>query len=91
MKNQSKNRKKQPSSPRARAHSIVLPRLTLECIERYELLICGCRRVELYSQQKTVVCAHRGKVSISGEGLTISFIGDGKIKLSGAIDTIEFI
>jgi hypothetical protein len=91
MKNQSKSKKKHLPSPCAHAHNVVIPRLTLECIERYELLLCGCRRVELYSQQKTVVCAHKGKVSISGEGLTISFLGDGKIKLSGAIDAIEFI
>jgi sporulation protein YqfC len=90
-------KKKQPCqavrgrSACGRALAAALPRLTLECIEKYELLVCGCRKIELYSPEKTVICAHSGKVSVCGAELTISFLGDGKVKLSGVIDAIEFI
>ena len=91
MKNQNANDKQRRTTPRSRAHSILLPRFTIECIERHELLLCGCRKVELYSEQKITICTHSSKVCICGEGLTISFLGDGRIKLSGTIDAIEFI
>ena len=84
-------KKKKESAKTGRAVAAVLPRLTLECLEKYELLICGCRKIELYSPEKTVLCAHRGKVSVRGEGIQISFLGDGRVKLSGVIDAIEFI
>jgi len=90
MKKQNKN-KNMRCAPCGRALAAVLPRLTLECIEKYELLVCGCRKIELYSPEKTVLCAHRGKVSVRGEGIQISFLGDGRVKLSGVIDAIEFI
>ncbi len=91
MKKQSKNTEKRQKLPRARAICAAFPRLTLECSERYELLVCGCRKIELYSPEKTVLCAHTGKVSISGTELRISFLGEGKAKLSGVINAIEFI
>jgi sporulation protein YqfC len=84
-------KKKREHIKARQAITAVLPRLTLECIEKYELLVCGCRKIELYSPEKTVLCAHSGKVSICGKGLSISFLGDGKVKLSGVIDAIEFI
>ena len=84
-------KKKREHTKTRQAIAAVLPRLTLECIEKYELLVCGCRKIELYSPEKTVLCAHSGKVSVSGKGLAISFLGEGKVKLSGAIAAIEFI
>ena len=83
-------KKKKESAKTGRAVAAVLPRLTLECIEKYELLVCGCRKIELYSPEKTVLCAHSGKVSVLGKGLVISFLGDGRVKLSGVICAIEF-
>ena len=91
MKKQSKNIQKRHAVACRRACAAVLPRLTLECIEKYELLVCGCRKIELYSPEKTVLCAHSTKVSVSGKELAISFLGEGKVKLSGVIDAIEFI
>lgn len=84
-------KKKREYTKARQAIAAVLPRLTLECIEKYELLVCGCRKIELYSPEKTVLCAHSTKVSVSGKGLAISFLGEGKVKLSGVIDAIEFI
>ena len=84
-------KKKSEHTKVRQAVAAVLPRLTLECIEKYELLVCGCRKIELYSPEKTVLCAHSGKVSVSGKELCISFLGEGKVKLSGVIDAIEFI
>ena len=74
-----------------RAVSTAFPRLTLECIEKYELLVCGCRKIALYSPAETVLCTSGGKVRVCGKGLCISFMGEGKIKLSGVISAIEFI
>jgi sporulation protein YqfC len=91
MKKQIKSKEERQNPPYARAICAALPRLTLECSERYELLVCGCRKIELYSPEKTVLCAHSGKVSVCGKELSISFLGDGKVKLSGVIDAIEFI
>ena len=91
MKKQNKNITCGRREPCRRALAAVLPRLTLECIEKYELLVCGCRKIELYSPEKTVVCAHSGKVCVRGEGICISFLGGGKVKLSGVISAIEFI
>ena len=91
MKKQIKSKEERQKPPYARAICAALPRLTLECSERYELLVCGCRKIELYSPERTVLCAHSGKVSVSGTGLRISFLGDGKAKLAGVINTIEFI
>ena len=75
----------------SRTAAAAFPRLTLECVEKYELLVCGCRKIELYSPSETVLCAHRGKVRVKGAKLCISFMGEGKIMLSGVIDAIEFI
>ena len=90
MKKQNKN-KSVRRAPCRRALAAGLPRLTLECIERYELLVCGCRKIELYSPEKTVLCAYRGKLSVRGADICISFLGEGRVKLSGVIDAIEFI
>ena len=90
MKKQNKN-KSVRRAPCGRALAAVLPRLTRECIERYELLVCGCRKIELYSPEKTVLCAYRGKLSVRGADICISFLGEGRVKLSGVIDAIEFI
>ncbi|MBQ9747055.1 MAG: YabP/YqfC family sporulation protein [Clostridia bacterium] len=75
----------------ARHTAAALPRLTLECIEKYELLLCGCKKIECYTPERTVICAHSGKVSVRGKGLCIAFMGEGKIMLSGVIDAIEFL
>lgn len=90
-------RKRKNTSPNVREGGLsrraaaVMPRLTLECIEKYELLLCGCKKIECYSPEKTVICAHSGKVSVRGRCLRIAFMGDGKIMLSGVIDAIEFL
>ena len=84
-------KKKKESAKKGRAVAAVLPRLTLECIEKYELLVCGCRKIALYSEEETVLCTCGGKVRVRGKNLRISFLGDGKIKLSGVISAIEFI
>ena len=89
-----KNKIKQNSGERAlraRALSPSFPRLTLECAERYELLLCGCRKIELYSPEETVVSSGGGKVRVRGKSLRIAFMGESKIMLSGVIDAIEFI
>lgn len=75
----------------SRTLAAAFPRLTLECLEKYELLICGCRKIALYSEEETVLCTCGGKVRVRGKNLRISFLGDGKIKLSGVISAIEFI
>jgi sporulation protein YqfC len=84
-------KKKREHTKTRQAIAAVLPRLTLECIEKYELLVCGCRKIELYSPEKTVLCAYRGKLSVRGADICISFLGEGRVKLSGVIDAIEFI
>ena len=91
MKKNIQKQKNCEKAPRTRQFSPSFPRLTLECAERYELLLCGCKKIELYSPEETVICSGGGKVRVRGKCLRIAFMGEGKIMLSGIIDAIEFI
>jgi sporulation protein YqfC len=82
--------KKSKKNTLQRAVAATLPRLTIECIERYEVLIGGCKKIEAYSTEQTVVATHSCKVRVCGEELSIAFTGNGKIMLSGIIRAIEF-
>ena len=73
-----------------RAAAAVIPRLTLECIDKYELLLCGCKKIEAYSPTETLLAASSCRVRICGEKLSIAFTGDSKIMLSGIISEIKF-
>lgn len=75
----------------SRAAAVAFPRLTLECVEKYELLICGATKIAFYSPAETVVCTMGGKVRVTGAKLCIAFMGDGKIMISGVISAIGFI
>ena len=90
MKNKKKQTGQACACPLARACAASLPRFSLECAEKYELLVCGCRKIELYSPEETVICTQGGKVRVAGAKLTIALMGEGKIMLSGVISAIEF-
>lgn len=90
MKNKKNQAAKACVSALSRGVATALPRFSLECAEKYELLVCGCRKIELYSPEETVLCTNGGKVRVVGSKLTIAFMGDGKIMLSGVISAIEF-
>jgi hypothetical protein len=91
MKKTNKNKENCPRARQNRAFISVLPRLTLECAERRELLVCGCRKIECYCKEEAILCSHECKVRVRGSCLAISFMGESKIMLSGMIDSIEFI
>ncbi len=92
-------RKKNENAKKAREKSFfvphtlakITPKMTLECSDRYELLIGGCKNIDEYTKEKVVVSTSSCKVCVSGTALSISFLGDGKILLSGKISSIEFI
>ncbi len=91
MKKQQNDRgKKEKSTFFARAVAATAPRMTIECAERYALLLCGCKKIEAYSPEETVVATAACRVRVCGARLCISFTGDGKILLSGTISAIEF-
>lgn len=79
---------KKPTVSRALATAI--PCFTIECIERYELLLCGCKKIEAYSTDQALISTHSCKVAVNGAKLRIAFTGDGKILISGIISSIEF-
>ena len=71
--------------------SSVAPKMTLECADRYELLIGGCKNIDEYSEKQAKIRTSSCTVRVCGSALLISFLGDGKIFLSGKISSIEFI
>lgn len=83
--------KKEKSFFVAKAISGIAPKMTVECVDRYELLLGGCKRIEEYSEEQATVATASCNVKIRGKKLSISFSGDGKILLSGKICCIEFI
>ena len=85
-----KEQKREKSELLPRSLACIAPRLTLECIERYELLICGCKKIEEYSQEETLLCTHSCRLRVKGAKLKIGFTGESKILLSGIISSIEF-
>jgi hypothetical protein len=84
-------RKKENDRMFSRAVSSAIPRMTLECVEKYELLLCGCKKIEAYSPEETLICTSSCRVCVKGARLSISFTGDGKIMLRGIISSIELI
>ena len=88
--NDQKNKAKASRPTVSRVLAATAPRLTIECIERYELLLCGCRKIEAYSPDMALLSTHSCKVAVNGAKLRIAFSGDGKILLSGIISSIEF-
>jgi len=91
MKKTNSGATKRKKASQGRAFSAAFPRFTLECAERHELLLCGCKKIECYSPEETVLCSAGGKIRVCGANMRISFTGDGKIMLSGIINAIEFI
>ena len=67
------------------------PKMTLECADRYDLLIGGCKNIDEYSTQEAKILTASCTVRVCGTQLLISFLGDGKVLLSGRISAIEFI
>lgn len=91
MKKQQNNKgKKEKNTFFARTLAATAPRMTIECAERYALLLCGCKKIEAYSPTETVLATAACRVRVRGAKLCISFTGDGKILLSGTISAIEF-
>ena len=91
MKKQSKPRaKKEKIALFSRAIAATMPRMTLECAERHALLLCGCKKIEAYSPEETVISTAVCRVRVRGAYLRISFTGDGKISLCGTVSAIEF-
>ena len=74
-----------------RTLAALAPKMTLECSDRYELLIGGCKNIDEYTKEKFLVSTSSRRVCVSGAELSISFLGEGKILLSGKISSIEFI
>ena len=74
----------------SRAIAAAAPRMTLECAERHTLLLCGCKKIEAYSPEETVIATAICRVRVRGACLRISFTGDGKISLCGTLTSIEF-
>ncbi len=85
-----KKAKKEKSTFFARTIAATAPRMTIECAERYALLLCGCKKIAAYSPVETLIATAACRVRVRGAGLCISFAGDGKILLSGTISAIEF-
>lgn len=74
-----------------KAAAAVCPNLTLECLDRYEILLGGCRKIVSYSETNAEVSTSSCLVRITGENITISFSGNGKILLCGKFSSIEFV
>ncbi|MGN1095360.1 MAG: YabP/YqfC family sporulation protein [Eubacteriales bacterium] len=75
----------------SRTAAALNPGLTVECIDRYEALFGGCKKIEAYSKEETVILTSSCRIRIKGEDITIAFSGDAKILLSGKLSSIEFI
>lgn len=75
---------------RMRVPSALLQGLTLECIDRRELLIGGCKRIESYSTCEILLATRCCKVRVRGAELSIAFTENRKILLSGKVCSIEF-
>lgn len=89
--NKNTDTEKEKSFLVSKALSSIAPKMTVECVDRYELLLGGCKRIEEYSAEQATVATASCNIRIKGKKLSIAFSGNGKILLSGKICCIEFI
>ena len=64
--------------------------MTLEMRGRNELLVCGCREIIEYSETSIRILQANCAVSISGRRLAMSSYSDGRIAVTGEIDSLDF-
>ncbi len=88
--NDNAKKAKEKSTFLASTIAAAAPRMTIECAERYAMLLCGCKKIAAYSPEETVIATAACRVRVRGAKLCIAFAGDGKILLSGTISAIEF-
>ncbi len=86
-----KTKNKKESAKKVRTPPPLIPALSIECLERNELLLCGAKKIEFYSDSCVSVRTRTCLVKIRGENITLAFSGDGKIHIRGKFCSIEFI
>ena len=64
--------------------------MTLEMRGRNELLLCGCREIIEYSETNIKILQSSCTVCIIGRRLAMSSYSDGRITVTGEIDTLDF-
>ncbi len=91
MKKQKKEKKIKKVSKIRSAAASVCPRLTLECLDRYEILLGGCQKIESFKENEICILTSSCKIRILGQGITLSSSGDKKILICGKFSSIEFV
>lgn len=89
MKKQKKEKKIKKVSKIKSAAATVCPRLTLECLDRYEILLGGCQKIESFKENEICILTSSCKIRILG--ITLSSSGDKKILICGKFSSIEFV
>ena len=64
--------------------------MTLEMRGRNELLLCGCREIIGYTETNIRVILGSCSVCVIGRRLAMSSYSDGRITVTGEIDSLDF-
>ena len=62
MKKQKKEKKIKKVSRIKSAAASVCPRLTLECLDRYEILLGGCQKIESFKENEICILTSSCKI-----------------------------
>ncbi len=69
----------------------LLPRETLEIVERGEMLISGVLGIEGYSPENIRIRTAKGFLCICGKALTLCWAGEKRLLLKGKIEGVSFL
>ncbi len=81
---------KRQNAPKAPKPTL-LPRESLEILERGELLFSGVSGIEGYSPDCVRVRTAKGTVAVSGRCLSLCWAGEKRLLLRGRIETVCFL
>lgn len=57
---------------------------------RRQFLLDGLERITEYGDARITVSCGEYSVSVSGSGLTLTFLADSRISVEGSIDSVEY-
>ena len=61
----------------------------IEISGKKEILVCGCKCLDHYSESEIIVSVPEGKYHIVGEKMTMRWAGAGKLMICGKISEVK--
>ncbi|MBQ9510631.1 MAG: YabP/YqfC family sporulation protein [Clostridia bacterium] len=68
-----------------------IPKINKSSVEidgNKEVLICGCKGLEHYSETSVMIAVPEGRINVCGENMTMRWAGAGKLLVCGKIYSV---